>query len=153
MTLDVTISNTNSSAITLYRSSQISDEFDSFISNLGKTLLNITTCDPHFVILLSNFSAKSKSWSVNDTTTEEGTILENLTSFYGVKQSISDQHSTSCINLIFVNQPNLVIASVIYLLLHQNCHQQVIFCKLNLRIEFPQPYASKPWNYKNAQTD
>ena len=70
-----------------------------------------------------------------------------------MKQSISDQHSTSCINLIFVNQPNLVIASVIYLLLHQNCHQQVIFCKLNLRIEFPQPYVRKAWNYKNAQTD
>ena len=70
-----------------------------------------------------------------------------------MKQSISDQHSTSCINLIFVNQPNLVIASVIYLLLHQNCHQQVIFCKLNLRIEFPQPYARKAWNYKNAQID
>ena len=35
------------------------------------------------------FISKSKSWSVNDTATEEGTILEHLTSFYGMKQLIS----------------------------------------------------------------
>ena len=97
------------------------------------------------MILLGDFNAKSKSWSVNDIT-EEGTILENLTSLYGMKQLISApthilQHSSSCIDLIFVNQPNLVIDSGIHPSLHQNCHHQVIFCKLNLKIKRPQPYA------------
>ena len=46
-----------------------------FISNLEKLLINITSCDPHFVILLGDFNVKSKSWSVNSTT-EEGKILE-----------------------------------------------------------------------------
>ena len=59
-----------------------------------------------------NFNAKSKPWSVNDTKTEEGTVSENLTSLYGMKQLISAsthilQHSSSSIDLIFVNQPNL----------------------------------------------
>ena len=76
LTLEVTISNRKGFVITLYRSpSQTSDEFQSFISNLEKILININSFDPHFAILLGDFNAKSKSWSTNDTTTEEGTIL------------------------------------------------------------------------------
>ena len=140
LTLEVTISNKKDYVVTLYRSpSQGSDEFDSFISNLEKLLINITIFDRHFGILFGDFNAKSKSWSANDTTTEEGTILENLTSLYGMNQLISDpthilQHSSSYIDLIFVNQPSLVIDSGIHTPLHQSCHHQVLFCKLNLRM-------------------
>ena len=89
-TLEVTISNRRGFIITLYRSpSQTSDEFDYFISNLETLFVNITSFDPHFVILLGDFNVKSKSWSVNDTITEEGTILENLVSLYGMKELIS----------------------------------------------------------------
>ena len=64
--------------ITLYRyPRQTSDEFDSFISNLEILLINVTSFDPHFVILLGEFNFKSKSWSVNYKTTEEGAILES----------------------------------------------------------------------------
>ena len=66
--------------------------------------------------LLDDFNAKSESWSVNEATTEKGTTLENVTSLYGIKQLISApthvlQHSSGCIELIFVKQPNLVIDS------------------------------------------
>ena len=109
-TLEITISNKKGYIITLYRSpSQTSDEVDSFISNLENILINITSFDPHFVMLLGEFNSKSKSWwSLNDKTTEEGTILENLTSLYGMKNLISApthilHYSSSCIELIFVN--------------------------------------------------
>ena len=110
------------------------------------------------MILLGDFNAKSKSWSVNVTTTEEGTILENLTSLYRMRQLMSApthilQHSSSCIDLIFINQPNLVIDSGIHPSLHQNCHHQVIFCKINFKIEYPPPYARKVWDYRKAQID
>ena len=148
LTLEVTISNKKGYVITFYRSpSQISNDFQSFISNLEKPLININSFDPHLVTLLGDFNAKSKSWSVNDTTTEEEcTILENLTSLYGMKQLISApthilRYSSNCIDLILVNQPNLVVDSGIHPLLHQNCHHQVIFCKLSLKIEYPRPYA------------
>ena len=143
LTLEVNIRNRKGYVITLYWSpSQTSDEFQSFINNLERLLININSFDPHFVILLGDFNAKSKSWSTNAKTTEEGTILENLTFLFGMKQLISDpthilQHSSSCIDLIFVNQPNLVIDSGIHPSLHQNCHHQIIFCKLNLKIEYP----------------
>ena len=43
LTLEVTIDNKNGYIITLYRSpGQTSDEFDSFISNLEKLLINVT---------------------------------------------------------------------------------------------------------------
>ena len=121
-------------------------------------LININSFDPHFVILLGDFNAKPKPWSINDTTTEEGTILENLTSLFGLNQLISDpthilQHSSSCIDLIFVNQPNLVIDSGIHPSQHQNCHHQIIFCKLNLKIEYPPPCDREVWDYRKAQTD
>ena len=80
LALEATISNSKGYVITFYRSSsQTSDEFQSFVSNLEKLLINLSSFDPHFVILLGDFNAKSKSWSVNDTTSEEDTILENLT--------------------------------------------------------------------------
>ena len=86
LTLEVTISNKKGFVITLHRyASQTSDEFGSFISNLEKLLVNMTSFDPHFVILLGDFNAKPKSWSLNDTVKEEGTILENSTSLYGIK--------------------------------------------------------------------
>ena len=63
------------------------------------------------------------------------------------------EHSSSCTDLIFVNQPNLVIDSGIHPSLHQNCHHQVIFCKLNLKIEYPPPHPCEVWDYEKAQTD
>ena len=86
-------------------------------------LLNINSFDPHVVILLGDFNAKSKSWSVNDTTTKESTLMESVTSLYGMKQLISTsthilQDSSNYIDLIFVNQTNLVIDSGIQPSLH-----------------------------------
>ena len=63
------------------------------------------------------------------------------------------QHSSSCINLIFVNQPNLFIDSGVHISLHQICHHQIIFCKINLKTEYPPPYAHIVWDYEKDQTN
>ena len=39
----------------------------------------------------------------------------------------------------FPGQPNLVVNSGVHPSLHKNCHHQM-FCKLNLKIEYPPPY-------------
>ena len=106
MTLEVTISNKKGYVITLHRyPSQTSDKSQSFISNVEKLLININSFDPHFLILLGDFNAKSTSWSVNDRTIEEGAVLENLTSLCGLKQLIIGrahilQHCSTCLDLI-----------------------------------------------------
>lgn len=98
MTLEVTFQQWKGYFITLYRSpGQTSDQFYSFISNL-----KIASYYPDFVILLGDFNPKSKSWSINDTTTGEGAIF----SLYVMKQLISGathilKHSSNCIDSIF----------------------------------------------------
>ena len=54
--------------------------------------------------------------SANDTTTPEGPQLGSTTSLNGTKKLISEpahifQQSSSCIYLIFTNQPNIVMDS------------------------------------------
>ena len=62
------------------------------------------------------------------------------------------ENSVSCIDLIFTNQPNLVIDSGVHLSLHANCHHQIVNCKLNLNIKFPPPYERLVWDYNKADS-
>ena len=112
----------------LYRlPSQTQDEFEKFPDKL---LLNLGTC-PFLVVAIGDFNAKSKSWYINDSTTSQGNVLEDITSQFGLQQIIKEpthilDNSSSCIDLIFTSQPNLIIESGVYLSLHPNCHHQVI---------------------------
>ena len=49
-------------------------------------------------------------------------------------------NSSSCFDLIFTNQPNLVIDNGTYPSFHPNCHHQIINCKINLHVEYLPPY-------------
>ena len=59
----------------------------------------------------------------------------------------------SCIDLIFINQPNIVRESGIRSTLHSNCHHQIIYSKLNSKTEYPPPHTNEIWDYGNAETD
>ena len=37
--------------------------------------------------------------------------------------------------------------------LHPNCHHQIIFSKINLKIEYPPPYERLVWNYGKANEE
>ena len=63
------------------------------------------------------------------------------------------ENSSSCIDLIFSNQPNLIMDSGVHPTLHSKCHHQIIYAKLNLKIEYPPPYTRKIWNYSRSETD
>ena len=62
-------------------------------------------------------------------------------------------NSSSCIDLIFNSQPNLLIESGVYPSLHPNCHHQTIFAKFNLYIVYPPPYEREIWHYQKANID
>ena len=61
--------------------------------------------------------------------------------------------SASCIDLIFTNQPNLVINSGMHPLLHQYCHNQVIFAQINLKVYYLPPHKQLVPDYKKANID
>ena len=42
--------------------------------------------------------------------------------------------------------------SGVYSSLHPRCHHQIIYLKLNLKIEYPPSYIRKIWNYNRAET-
>ena len=78
--------------------------------------------------------------------------------FCSLKQLITEltnnlKHSSSCIDLIFTNQPNFVRGSGIHPTLHPKCHHQIIYSKLNLKTEYPPPQTCEIWDYNRAETD
>ena len=80
-----------------------------------------------FVVILGVFNAQSKSWWNEDITSNKGSQIDSLTTTYGLQQLISDPthilpHSSTCIDFIFTDKPNLVVDSSVDSSLHTNCH-------------------------------
>ena len=61
--------------------------------------------------------------------------------------------SSSCIDLIFTSQANILIKSGVHLFLHSNCHHQIVFTKYGLKIFYPSLYFRHVWHYREANTD
>ena len=102
-------------------------EFEEILSNFDTLLNHIKQFRPSFTIILGNFSARSKSWWPEDVTSYEGIHIESLSTTHGLQQLISDlthllPNSPSFTDLIFTNQPNLVVNNDIHSSVHAKCH-------------------------------
>ena len=111
-----------------------------------------------FTIILGYFNVKSSFWWKNDKTTVESAYLEALTSLHGFHQLILEPThllptSTSCIDLIFTDQSNLLVDCYTNSSLNPKCHHQITYCKLNLNIKYPPPYQRLVWDYKRANVE
>ena len=87
----------------------------------------------------------------------EGSQIESLTTTHGLHQLISDPthilpNSSSCIDLLFTDQPNLAIDSIVHHSLNSNFHHQLTHCKFNLVIQYPPSYERLTWDYKKVNT-
>ena len=107
--------------------------------SLEKLLVDISNRNSHFVLITGDFHAKFRCWSTNDTANAEGAHLVSLMTLYGLSQLITEpinnlEHSSSCIDLVFTNQTNLIRDSAIYPTLHSKCHHLIIYSKLNLKV-------------------
>ena len=79
--------------------------------------------------------------------------LESTTSDYVLYQVINESthilaSSASYIDSIFTNQPNMVINNGMHPLLHQNCHDQIIFAQVNSSVFYRPPYKWLALDYK-----
>ena len=75
----------------------------------------------------------------------EGTTLDSLVSTHWFHLLISEpthimRNLLSCIGLILTDQPSLVVDSDVHPTLHENCHHQITYYKLNVKIVYPPPY-------------
>ena len=105
-----------------------------------------------------DFNAKSTTWWSGDTNTVEGTNIEALTSYHGFEQVINEPthilpNSSSCIDLIFADKPNLIVENGVLPSLHVKCHRQLIYSKLNFNVIYPPSYQHLVWDYKKANVD
>ena len=144
--------------ISYHSPSQTSSQFDDFLSNFEKLFDNVQIFQPAFAVILGDFNAQSKSWWSDNSTTMEGTRLDSLVSTHGFHQLISEpthilQNLLSCIDLIFIDQPSLVVDSGVHPTLHENCHHQITYCKLNLKIIYPPPYECLVWYFKRTDVN
>ena len=103
------------SFLCLYRSpSQTRDIFETFADNFELTLDTIVNKNPFLIVALGDFNAKTTNWYKNDINSYEGLKIDTITSQFGLQQIINEptyltSNSSSCIDLIFTSQPNLVM--------------------------------------------
>ena len=154
----------------IYRSaSQNSNEFNLFLTHLENLFSDINNRKPFLSVVTGDFNARSSSWWPSDINTSEGTNLFSLASSNGFSQLINEPthiqtSSSSCLDLIFTDQPNLSINSGVHSSLHSNCHHQIVHSSFNLNIHYlselcrtiyaieKQQYASNKPDISNSRT-
>ena len=137
---------------------QTQDEFETFLKDFKLTLDKIHENNSFMTVVLGYINAKSNNWCKADITSLEGSEIDTIASSYGLNQLIQEpthilNSSSSCTDLIFTSQPNLVMESGIHSSLHSNCHHQIVFAKFNLSIFYPPPYERTVWYYERANTE
>ena len=122
----------------IYRSpSQNISEFQDFLSGFEQLLINIKGFKLTFTVLLGDYNTHSRSWWASNTNTPDSMQLDALTSSYGLQQLVNETthtlpSSSSCIDLIFTDQPSIVVNSGTHPFPHANWHHQITYFELNL---------------------
>ena len=81
------------------------------MTNVENMLSKVSAEDSYVVIITGEFNCRSSRWWQRDTDNEEGKVLK-----LGLHQLISEPthimgDSNSCIDVIFTDQPNLLLQS------------------------------------------
>ena len=153
---ELSCKNKNCFIATLYCTSSLSrEEFENFLSNFEVLIKTISNQRDAISIIMGDFNARSSNWCKYDISNNEGVQIDSITTTHSLEQLIYEPthmlfNSSAFIDLIFTNQPGLVVDSGTHLSLHPNCHHQIIHCKINLQVVYPSPYQRHVWNYAKA---
>ena len=142
--------------ISLYRlPSQIPDQFDNFLQLFEELLQDIFKLKSSFILITGDFNCRNCNWYLGDPATPQEARVESLKFFYGLNQPIKTpihllQNSATCIDLNFTNQSRRGKGSGVHCSLSSACHHEIVFAKLNLKVEYPPPYENLFWDYSRA---
>ena len=130
---EVMIDNIRGRIALIYRSpSQNSLEVQHFLTGFEQLIISVEGFTPNSSVLLGDYNARSRSWWASDNNTSECMQLDALTVSYGLQQLVNEPthmlpSSSSCIDLIFTDQPSLAVNSGTHPSLHANCHHQITY--------------------------
>ena len=93
------------------------------MKNLELNLERVVNKNPFLIVVLGDFNSRMKGWYQNDMTTFEGSKIDIETSEFSLRQIVKELthiqlFATSCIDLIFTSQPNLVFHSSVHPFVH-----------------------------------
>ena len=130
----------------------------SFLLNFEFLHQDISNRNPYLTLLLGDYNVRNTNWWHHEITAIEGIQLKTTATNYGLQQLIDEpthirKNSSSYIDLIFTNQPNLIVNRGTHPSLHENCQHQITFAKATLRVEYPPPYKRHVWNYAKANVN
>ena len=106
---------------------------------------NIKDENPLASIITGDFNARSENWWSQDIANHQGSTIDILTSTFGYSKLINlpthmTNTSSSCIDLIFTSNPNLITEFGIEKSLYaDSCHHSIVFGKMNLNVPLPPP--------------
>ena len=121
--------------------------FDIFLSNIETLCVNIRNENPYAVFFTGDFNCYSQYWWPDGETSAEGNGIEEFTLSLGLTQIISEptnfepHKNPSCIDLIFSDQPYLIMESGTRSSLDVLCHHQIIF--LHRKFETGKTFSTK----------
>ena len=132
----------------LYSPSQSQDDFETFSNNFEMKLETLARKGSFLATFFDDF---------DDKTSFEGSTIETITSQFGLHMLINEpihllQNSSSCIELIFTSQANIVVESGVHSSTGPSCRHQIVFTKFDLKIYYSPPYLRDVWHYKEANT-
>ena len=157
--LELCISKKTIFYILIYRKfGQTLEEFNTFIDNFEEILQKIRGENPFCIIISGDFNAHLENWWKGDKSDTFGVDFQNLFNLNGLTQIVNGptyitNNTKTCIDLVAINQPNLVISNEIHPSLHPNCHHQVNFTQLSIKCPSPPPFKRRVWHYSRANTD
>ena len=109
-------------------------------------------------VITGDLNARCSKWCNKDITNSVGCEIDTLTSSAGYKQIINKpthivNNSSSCTDLIFCNNVNLLSNYGADLSLFEKCHHNIIFGKINIRIPLPLSYDREVWDYSSTNAE
>ena len=93
------------------------------------------------MVSIRDFNAWSSTWCNSDKSNYKRTKIDCSATEYDLKKVIHEPihllelgNSSSCIDLIFTSQPNLVMDTGVHPSLNAHCHHQIVYANFNLKI-------------------
>ena len=115
-----------------------------FLLNFEFLHQDISNRNPYLTLLLGDYNVRNTNWWHHEITAIEGIQLKTTATNYGLQQLIDEpthirKNSSSYIDLIFTNQPNLIVNRGTHPSRRENFQHQITFAKARLRVEYTPP--------------